>query len=139
MKPFDRRVRSMIYRLLVEQVREVDAVVVAEAGGWARHEVEASLHRLADAHRLALTPGGLVWMAHPFSGVPTGYRATVGDAWWHANCAWDALAILSLLGDGVVTGPSGPLWRADDGVISPDGFVHLVVPARSFWEDVGFT
>lgn len=78
-------------------------------------------------------------MAHPFSGVPTRYRASIGDDWWHANCAWDALAILSLLGDGEVTGPNGRLWHTFRGEVSPDGIVHLVVPARSFWDDVEFT
>lgn len=139
MTPFDRQVRSTIYRLFVDQVRDVDAAVVAACGGWDVEDVETSLRSLAGAHRLSLTPAGLVGMAHPFSGVPTAYRASVGDDWWFANCAWDALAILSLLGDGDVTGPTGPLWRTDDGMVDPDGLVHLVVPARSFWEDVGFT
>jgi hypothetical protein len=139
MTPFDRRVRATIYGLLVDQVRKVDPDVVAHAGGWERGEVASSFTRLADARRLALSPGGSVRMAHPFSGVLTGYRASIGDSWWHANCAWDALAILSLLGDGVVTGPTGLLWHTGRGDVSPYGLVHLVVPARFFWDDVGFT
>jgi len=139
MTSFDRRVRSTIYELLVDQERDLSASIVAEAGGWVESDVAASFRSLAADHRLVLAPDGRVRMAHPFSGVPTEYRASIADAWWYANCAWDALAVLSLLGDGEVTGPAGLVWRVRDGRVSPDGFVHLVVPARAFWDDVGFT
>lgn len=78
-------------------------------------------------------------MAHPFSGVATSYRAVVGSRSWYANCAWDGLAILSLPGDGQVHDGDGLLREVDDGVVSPHGFVHLLVPARRFWDDIGFT
>ena len=73
-----------------------------------------------------------VEMAHPFSGVNTGYRSVVGDRSWNANCAWDALAILALMGDGEAYAPGadGDLaWTVDDGKVSPDGVVHLLIPA----------
>ncbi len=78
-------------------------------------------------------------MAHPFSGVDTGHTATIGDRTWWANCAWDALAILALLGDGVARCPGEIEWVVADGAVSPLGFVHLLVPASRFWDDVVFT
>ena len=80
-------------------------------------------------------------MAHPFSGVDTGYRAHIGERSWFANCAWDALAIVALLGaDGTATGRDGVVeWQIQNGVVSPNGLIHMLVPAAKFWEDIGFT
>lgn len=140
MTPFESAVRARVYSLLVEGIRKVDVEAVAESGGWAPGEVAAAFSAMADDHLIALTDDGrTVWMAHPFSGVATSYRAVVGSRSWYANCAWDALAILSLLGDGQVHDGDGPLWEVDHGVVSPHGFVHLLVPARQFWDDIGFT
>lgn len=131
----DRVVRARIYELFVSGVREIDASML----GLDEEVASASMARLADEHRLLLTDEDKVWMAHPFSGVDTGHTATVGDRTWWANCAWDALAILSLLGDGVARCPNGPVWTVEGGVVSPGGLVHLLVPAARFWDDVAFT
>ncbi len=136
--PFDRRVRSRIYALLAGGSLPVDATLLASSGGWDSGEVRRSLERLADEHRIAIT-GDRVWMAHPFAGIPSAYRAVIGDRWWFANCAWDSLAILALLGDGEAHGPEGMLWAVEGGVVSPEGLVHLLIPARAFWDDIGFT
>lgn len=143
MTPFDRQVRAQIYRLLEGGVSTVDAPVIADSRGWDTPEVESSLGRLADEHVIALveaTPQ--VWMAHPFSGVETSYQAVIGDRSWYANCAWDALAILALLGDGeaLATGAGAELvWNVEGGRVTPPGIVHLLVPAKNFWDDIGFT
>ena len=139
MTPFEREVRATIYESLIDGAREIDASVLASHSGWDEGEVRFALEGLAGKHRIALTADGWVWMAHPFSGVPTSYLSVIGDRYWYANCAWDALAILALLGDGDVHGEEGLLWEVDDGLVSPNGYVHLLVPARSFWDDIGFT
>lgn len=140
MTPFDRAVRARIYELLAAGDEVVDVDSVAASGGWSLSEVRSAFSNLASEHRVALTPdGGRVWMAHPFSGVPTPYLATIGERTWHANCAWDALAILALLGDGEAHGEEGLVWRVADGRVHPEGLVHLLVPARNFWKDIGFT
>lgn len=139
MTPFDRKVRARIYELFVDEARAVDASALAEASGWDVSDVAESLERLALEHRIALTDDGAVQMAHPFSGVPTSYISRIGRRWWYANCGWDVLAILALLGDGEAHGPNGLEWHVRDGHVQPDGIVHLLVPARRFWEDVGFT
>jgi hypothetical protein len=140
MTPFDNAVRAQIYTLFAEGVDRVDLALVARRAGWDEREVASSFRRLADEHRLALIEDGdRVWMAHPFSGVPTKYRAVVGDRSWFANCAWDALAILSMLGDGEAIGEGDLVWEVRQGVVAPNGLVRLVVPARQFWDDIGFT
>lgn len=139
MSPFDRLVRARIYELLVAQVRTVDSTVLADDSDWDEAQVSDSLVRLAEEHRIVLTEDGSVWMAHPFSGAHTQYTSRIEDRWWWANCAWDALAVLALLGDGEAHGPNGLVWKVEDGLVHPGGLVHLLVPACSFWDDVGFT
>ena len=108
-----------------------------------QHEVAEAFHRLASEHRIVLVPEeDRVWMAHPFSGVETGYEVVVGDRSWYANCAWDALGVLALMGDGkaIATQDKTELvWSVADGKVSPDGVIHIPVPAREFWDDIGFT
>ncbi len=143
MTPSDRQVRAQIYRLFIDGATMVDAGVTAESRGWVREDVEASLYRLAETHRIKLVAGShRVEMAHPFSGVNTRYRSVVGDRSWNANCAWDVLAILAFMGEGEAFAQEADgdlVWTVDNGKVSPDGVVHLLVPARHFWDDVGFT
>ncbi len=141
----DGAVRAAVYDHFVEFGTAPTNTTLASATGMDRRAVEGSLSGLAENHRLVLAPRGRsVVMAHPFSGVRTGYRARIGDRTWQANCGWDAFAILSLLGNGEVLADS-PLddttstWRVGDGVVTPGGFIHFVVPARSFWDDIAFT
>ena len=105
----------------------------------------SALHALADAHRLALIPGtDSVWMAHPFSAVESDFIVRIGDRRWYANCVWDGLSILALLGNGALDTHSpgtGAAIRFEvvDGQALGAGLVHFLVPARSFWDDIGFT
>ncbi len=143
MSPFDRQVRAQIYRHIVASGVGPSAAHLAEARGWPPEEVEEAFRRLEQEHRIALVPGeSRVWMAHPFSGVETEYTVTAGGRSWYANCAWDSLAILSLMGDGqaVFTSANGEVsWEVRNGRVAPDGVIHVQVPARHFWDDVGFT
>jgi hypothetical protein len=141
--PFDRTVRAQVYRHIVASGVGPTAGQLAETRGWDPEEVTESLRRLGDEHLIATTPGEpRVMMAHPFSGVETGYTATVGGRTWYANCAWDALAVLALMGDGEATmNQDGheAVWVVKNGQVSPTGVIHLRVPARDFWDDIVFT
>jgi hypothetical protein len=139
MTPLEREVRAKVYEMFLKGIHRVDASALVSQLDLGRDEIRIALEELAGEHRIALTSDGRVWMAHPFSGVPTPYLSVIGDRHWYANCAWDALAILALLGDGVVRGQEGLLWQVEDGLVSPNGYVRLLVPARSFWDDIGFT
>jgi hypothetical protein len=91
------------------------------------------LRRLAQAHVVVLDTHGEVVMAHPFAAPPGGCEVRAGGRTWWGNCAWDGLGIVAALGlrDAVVE--SGGV-RARAGA-----FFHVAVPARAWWDDIGFT
>lgn len=107
--------------------------------------VAAALQALAREHALVLRPASdAIWMAHPFSGVETDFLVSIEGRQWYANCAWDGLAILALLGDGVLEThcpvSRAPLrFVASKGTVRGAGVIHFLVPARRFWDDIGFT
>lgn len=128
-----------------------------------------SLHRLAANHVVVLRPAtDDVWMAMPFSAIPTPFRVEAQSggigaiaSWW-GNCAWDALGIAA-----AVRGTQSPreyspirisatcpdceaslTVRVEPRPGSPEPcvtaepphpVVHFSVPARHWWDDIGFT
>lgn len=144
MTGLERRVRALAYRHILDRRFGPTAEDLAVASGETVEDVREALHSLRDQHLLAFDDeGDLVVMAHPFSGVETGYRSRVAGDWWYANCAWDSLAILALLGDGQaeIEDLGRRLeWSVVEGQVEPEGaMVHLLVPAARFWDDIGFT
>jgi len=143
---FDDEVRGAVYRLFVEEGRAPVAAEVARLISAAPNRVEEALERLHDNHLLVLAPGTpYIWMANPFSALPTPYTVTCGDKTFWGNCIWDGLGILALLrADGIVTGlcpDCGDELRVEvrDGDLVPaDHIVHFTVPARQWWDDIGF-
>jgi len=142
---FERRVRAAVYASLRDEAAAPTVARLAADLGAACEEVVAALRVLADLHCLVLVPGTeSIWMAHPFSGLETDFRVTVGTRRWFANCVWDGLALLALLGDGSLATHSPatgePLgFEAHGGRVRGDGVVHFLVPARRFWDDIGHT
>lgn len=145
MNAFERRVRAAVYAWFRDRAEAPSADALANALGVTREAVTEALRALADEHCLVLRPGtGEVWMAHPFSAIDTDHVVTVGPRRWFANCAWDALSILAVLGDGAFDTRSPatdePLrFTSREGVVSGEGVVHFLVPAREFWNDIGHT
>jgi len=140
-----RQVRAAVITALADSAQAPSAASVAANLDVSEPDVVSALHTLADEHRLALLPGtDSVWMAHPFSAVPTDFLVGVGERRWFANCVWDGLSILALLGDGVLrthSPASGePIaLEVRGGRVSGEAIVHFLVPARRFWDDIGFT
>ena len=142
----DAEVRVEVYRLFVELGRAPVPAELAETLDTSQAEVEQSLHRLADEHQLVLASGTpYVWMANPFSALPTPYAVTANGRQWFGNCIWDALGILALLGtDGDVStwcadcGERLSVRVADGAVTTPAGVVHYAIPASRWWDDIGF-
>ena len=140
------RLRGHLYRRIRDTGTVPSRAELAADFGAAPAEIDRALHFLADAYVLALDEHGEVWMAHPFSAVPTPYRVeTPIGAYW-ANCAWDALAIPLLLGTDGRTRTSCPQsgtrfeLTMTRGRAGPRGaVVRFVVPVRDFWDDIGFT
>lgn len=142
---FGRRVRAHVIRALYDTSKAPSSDDVAAALGSSTDAVRGALHTLADEHLLALLPGAdSVWMAHPFSAVPTDFAVHSGERSWWANCVWDGLSILGLVGDGWLETHSPQSKDAirlavEGGRVTGDATVHFLVPARRFWDDIGFT
>jgi hypothetical protein len=80
------RVRVAVYQHFVEHQRAPAIAELAAALDCGKEQVNAALEALAESHVLVLKPASReVWMAMPFSNVPTGFRVTSGDKAWWAN------------------------------------------------------
>ncbi len=144
----EEEVRLAVYDHFVARQQAPSVQEVSERTGHSAVEVSSVFRRLAEAHVLVLRPGtDEVWMAMPFSAVPTGFTVRIGERSWWANCAWDALGVLAALdadGEVVADDPLGGEElhvRVEDGKPSgpAEGVVHFAVPAARWWEDIGFT
>lgn len=121
---------------------------VAAALGVDPGAVAASYRALAGAHVIVPDPvTGEVWMAMPFSAVPTEFRVVVGDRSVWANCAWDAFGVAAALAADVTFVTRCPASNrpvragvrhgrvfADAGAVG-----HIAVPAAHWWDDIGDT
>jgi hypothetical protein len=148
MNEFERHVRASIYASFREQSRSSSTAELSDTLGASPGEVSSALRNLAEEHCLVLVPGTeSIWMAHPFSGIETDFVVTIGDRLWFANCVWDGLSILALFGGGSsgsldtrspATG-EGLRFEVSQGTVRGLGIVHFLVPARHFWDDIGYT
>ena len=89
---------------------------------------------------------GEIWMAGPFAGEETGYRVSGKRATWFANCAWDMLGVAMIAREWVTIetrcGDCGETIRLSADHESPSRenlVVHFLVPARRWYDDIGFT
>lgn len=142
----DWEVRTAVYRLTVETRRVPSSEAVGEALGMGSAAVRAALCRLQEHHHLGLFPDDEVAIANPFSAVETAYPVDTARGRYWATCAWDALGIPAILGiDGWTetrcAGSGAPLsFGVRDGRLAgDDAVVHMVVPLREAWADIGFT
>jgi len=142
----ERAVRLFIYRHFVETGGAPDVPAISKANRIGELDAAAVLHSLADRHAIVLAPASTnVWMAHPFSAVPTAYPVAARGRTYFANCAWDAAGILSMLEvDGECRTRCADCGqelsiRVRGGELEGDGIVHFAVPPHRFWDNVGYT
>lgn len=144
----DLDIRRHVYFSVVADGRPPTVSETARALAREDDDVADAYRRLHDSHALVLHPDTLdVWMAHPFCFAPTPHRVRAGGREWTATCAWDALGIPAALhGDGRIESACAccddPLaLEVRDGELAAgaDLLVHFVVPARRWWDDIGFT
>lgn len=134
--------RHWIYRHFADTGRAPAPAAIAELAGDPEVASE-QLRRLHEAHMVVLDDDGAIRMALPFSARRTEHLVFGdGRSWW-ANCAWDALAIPVALGEDATieatwldTGRPVELAVRDGELRGDDGFVHFVVPARHWWDDI---
>jgi Alkylmercury lyase len=142
------RIRNEVYRSFVESGSAPPPVDVAAALGLGEGQVDDAYRHLHDEHALVLWPGtAAIRMLNPFSAAETPHRVESGGRSWFANCAWDALGIPAALhADGVIRSACADCGaavdlevRAGKLVRGAELLVHFVVPARRWWDDIGFT
>src|SRR5256885_14460073 len=96
---FDNQVRCQVYRFFVDEGRPPVAAETAEILATDQASVEASFGRLADAKIFVFAPGTpYIWMANPLSAVPTPFTVTTPGRRLFANCIWDGLGTIAMLG-----------------------------------------
>jgi alkylmercury lyase-like protein len=145
---FDLEVRRHVYFSIVASGRPPTTAEAATALGSEQSELEDAYLRLHAAHALVLHPDShAIWMANPFCFSPTPHRVRAGGQSWAGTCAWDALGIPGALHtDGFVESECaccGEPLELDvvDGELAQgrNVLVHFLVPARRWWDDIGFT
>jgi alkylmercury lyase-like protein len=137
--------RSFAYRFITARERPPTVDEVAVALAMPRDRVALAFQRLNRHHALFLEPGTLtIRMAHPFSGVPTGFRVrSSGHTYW-ANCAWDMLGIPAALhADAAIEAhfaneadSSVALSVTDQQVNGHGEVIHFPLPFHNWYDDL---
>jgi hypothetical protein len=82
----DLDVRHFIYKTFAGTSRPPTTLETADQFKISIAAVESAYERLANAHHIALAPGShAIWMAHPFSGLPTNYVTEIEDKRYYGN------------------------------------------------------
>jgi hypothetical protein len=143
----ERDVRLFVYQDFLDRGEPPTVTRTAEATGISLEEAETAFRRLEAERVLVFAPGTLnIWMANPLCAFPTPFWvATARGSWW-GTCIWDALGIPAMLGEDATISTSCPdcsepfELRVADGALEPmPGVAHFAVPARSWWENIGYT
>ena len=144
--PADVGLRNATYRAFVELGRAPTPSELAERIAVSEESVVEGWGRLHDAHALVLDDRGRIRMANPFAAQPTSFRVETAGRSWYANCAWDAFGIgAALKVDSTIHTECGdcrtPIdidvreGKHDDTAL----IFHILVPAASWWDDIGYT
>ena len=106
------------------------------------------LKELAANKVLVLAPGdAAIWIAAPFCAVPTSFRVSVHGRRYWSICIWDALGVIAATGalSGSVHTRCGDcaeqleLNVVDGKLVPSDNVIHFGVPAKRWWDNIGFT
>lgn len=143
----DRSVRLHVFSTAATTGKIPGNTETAQALGLTQAMVEESLVRLAAGKALVLAPNNrTIWMANPFSAVPSAFRVRASGRTYFAPCIWDALGIPAILGADAELetscGDCGSQMRLavrDGGLAREEGLVHFAVPALQWWDNIGFT
>jgi alkylmercury lyase-like protein len=142
-----RAVRLYVFGQAAATGRIPQAAEIARALTRDEADIRAALEQLATGRALILAPNhGDIWAANPFCAVPSGFRVRANGRKYRAICAWDALGIAAALhADAVIDAPCGDCGAAmtlevrDGALVHSDGVLHFAVPARQWWNNIGFT
>lgn len=152
---FDPQVRVALYREWIATGQAPTRSALATRLGVDDVEISAAFERLAASRQIVLdrrsgATSRELWMAMPFSAVPTPFRVAVGDQRYFANCAWDALGVAPMLGrEATIETVCADCGEPETIEVSngrvrvasghESGVVHFAIPAAEWWDDIGFT
>ena len=140
--------RTVIYAHFAREGIAPTSAQLAATMKVTQDEALDALRTLAARRALVLNPAtSEIWMAAPFSAVPTSFRVLGAETSWWANCAWDMLGIPAALGQSVrvaatcadCNAPMNFQVDPERGPVMDGGVVHFLVPARHWYDDIGFT
>lgn len=143
----DDQVRREVYRAFLETGGAPTARDVAARLALEEQTVLAAFRRLHEARAIVLHPGSTdIWMANPFSAVPTTFQVTATGRKWWGNCIWDSLGVISMVGGSGEVSTACPdcaepmELAVNDYQLAPaGGLIHFAVAARNWWDDIGYT
>jgi hypothetical protein len=142
----DIRLRNATYRRFVELGRAPTAGEISAAVGLPEADVRDTWRRLHEAHALVIDAEGEIRMANPFSAQPTPFRVVAGGRSWFASCGWDAFGIGAAMHlDSTIDTDCADCHEPlrievrNGRPVDPDLVFHVLVPATSWWNDIGFT
>ena len=143
----DRDVRLEVYRHFVAEGEPPTVADVANGIGRTTQETEEAFRRLEDARVLVFAPGTLnIWMANPLCAFPTPFRVEAARGSWWGTCVWDAFGIPAMLDEDATITTSCPdcsepmEFRVEGGSLAAgEGVAHFAVPARRWWDNIGYT
>ncbi|HEY6219431.1 MAG TPA: organomercurial lyase [Gemmatimonadaceae bacterium] len=141
------KLRQFVYDRITVTGRPPSLAEVAKQFGTSVDGAAGSIRSLNIGKTVLPHPKtGEIWMAGPFSADPTAYRVICDGVNYYANCAWDMLGIPAIFGrpariETVCTDCGEPMPMTVDPETGPDatGVVHFLLPARKWYDDIGFT
>jgi hypothetical protein len=140
-------VRLEVYRRFLAEGEAPGVDEVAAGLDMPRDEVEEAFRELEARRVLVFEPGTLdIWMANPLSARPTGFRVTTRRGAWWGTCVWDSFGLAAMLGEDTTISTADPAtgepleFHVSGGELAPaEAVAHFSVPARHWWDDIGYS
>lgn len=143
----DQHIRYTVFQHFIQHGVAPSAQELGVQLGASEQEMQAAYKRLEAGHALVLAPSTYnIWMMHPFSSVPTHHIVHTDERDYWANCGWDLLGVPVVVGMDAVSHIECEHCQEQIEIVVKDGkltagdvVVHFTVPARRFWDNVGYT
>lgn len=142
-----RDVRRFVFSHVAETTQVLQPPQIASSLGLPDAAIHDALQHLAKGKVLILAPNNTnIWAANPFCAVPSCFRVHARGKQYSAICIWDALGVAAALGaDAEIDASCGDcgvemkLEVARGQLRRSEGLIHFAVPARHWWDNIGFT
>ena len=142
-----REVRLYVFGQAADSARIPQPDEIARALHREPAAIREALHALAEGRVIILAPNdGNIWAANPFCAVPSAFRVESSGRRYWGICIWDALGIPAALGrDATIRARCGDcgdgltLEVRQGRLTRSEGVIHFAIPARHWWDNIGFT